>query len=729
MEHTENSSQASKGEPPASPPDKRYTIEGLSCIDCAGRIQSAVGALKGVARCEVDYNTGGLALWTVGPRFDEQPVSRIVEDTGHRLLTERTREPRRRPLAAFVRFLLGQRNTALTVAAGLLTLLGLALVVTNVGLPWRVAPFALAILVGGYPVARQAWREVRARSMGINVLMVIAVTGAALIGEWAEAAVVVVLFALGEALEGYATERARQALQGLVDLAPPTALRLQPDGSVEELPVEQLAVGDRVRVRPGDHVSVDGIVWAGESAVDQAAITGESMPVDKRPGDAVFAGTVNTFGALEVEVSALAADNTLSRMVQLVQEAQARQAPVQRTVERFARVYTPLVAVVALLVATIPPLALGQPFWGERGWLIRALEMLVIACPCALVISTPVTVVSALTNAARRGVLIKGGRTLETLSRVRVFAFDKTGTLTLGRPVTTDVLNVCEDLSHTHEGLEYAAAVEAQSAHPLARALCAAAEAQSLPVVPAEGVTTLVGQGVTGRVNGQQVTVASHPYFDKAVPHGEPVCQEANRLAAEGKTVILVCHGENVCSVFGVADTPRPESRQALDELRAMGGVRTVMLTGDGAEAAQEIARQMGMDEVRAGLLPQGKVAALHELASHGDMVAMVGDGVNDAPALAQAAVGIAMGGAGSGQAMETADVVLMGDDLRQLPAVVQLSRCTSRVIRANIVFALAIKALVFGLAAAGSATLWMAIVADVGASLAVIANGMRLRR
>jgi Cd2+/Zn2+-exporting ATPase len=398
-------------------------------------------------------------------------------------------------------------------------------------------------------------------------------------------------------------------------------------------------------------------------------------------------------------------------------------------VDRFARVYTPVVTGVAFLVAIVPPLVLGQPFWGEHGWLLRALQMLVIACPCALVISTPVSVVSALTNAASQGVLIKGGRYLEVLGRVQTFAFDKTGTLTEGRPVTTDILNVCANSSPDHNGLQYAAAVEAQSSHPLARALTAEAKAQKIARLPAEDVTVLSGRGVTGTVGGSRVTVASHPYFDATVPHSPVVCAEAERLAAEGKTVMLVGHDDQICSVFAVADTPRPSSKRALEALQALGDIRTVMLTGDSPSVAQAIAAEVGVDEVRAGLLPEEKVAAIRELADDEQLVAMVGDGVNDAPALAQASVGIAMGGAGTAQAMETADIVLMGDDLQQLPSMVRLSRRTQRVVMANIVLALAVKAAVFGLAVTGLATLWMAIVADVGTSLAVILNGMRLRR
>ncbi len=710
--------------------EKTYRVAGLSCSDCAARIQASVGQMKGVHACSVDVATGTLTFQVDTPDFDITPVAKVVEETGHTLVV--TRQPPQTEASpwAFLRFLLSNRETTLTVIAGGLTVLGLLLSAFGAPDLFSVAAFALAIGIGSWSVARSALQElIRAHMLGINALMVIAVSGAIAIGEWSEAAIVVVLFSLGEALESYATERARGALEGLLSLMPPVALRLLPDGSTSEVPVEQLSMGERVLIRPGDRVSVDGIVRAGQSAVDQAAITGESVPVDKQAGDAVFAGTVNTFGALEVEVTRLAADNTLSRMITLVQEAQSRQAPVQRFVERFARVYTPAVTVAAALVAAVPPLFLGQPFWGEQGWLMRALQMLVIACPCALVISTPVSVVSALTHAASRGVLIKGGRTLEALGRVQVFAFDKTGTLTEGRPVTTDVLNVCEDTRQEHNGLQYAAAVEAHSSHPLAKALVAEAEAQKITVLPAQDVAILSGRGVTGVVNGTHVTVASHPYFDLEVPHKEAVCKEADRLSQEGKTVMMVCHENQVCSVFAVADTPRADSREMLTDLKALGHVRTVMLTGDNPVVAEAIARQVGVDEVRAGLLPEEKVAAIRALTGEGQLAAMVGDGVNDAPALAQASVGIAMGGAGSAQAMETADVVLMGDDLRQIPFLVRLSRRTHQIVRANITFALVVKALIFAAAVAGVATLWMAVVADVGTAMIVILNGMRLRK
>ena len=718
-------------------PTKTFTVEGLTCIDCADRVRAAVSQVEGVNDCQVNHAAGTLTVSLATPDLATEQfgsIARAVNSAGYTLATNRRRETR--PILGFIWFVLAKRETTLTAVAGLLTLLGLALAVTANFIagapPWgRTVFFAAAIVVGGIPVARHAFQEVwLSRSLGINVLMVVAVVGAAFIGEWAEAAIVVVLFSLGEALEGFAAEQARGALESLLDLAPPMALKLLPAGETQEVAVEQLAVGDRVLVRPGDRVSVDGVVQAGESAVDQAPITGESVPAEKKPGDAVLTGTINTTGALEVEVTHLAADNTLNRMVALVREAQSRQAPVQRFIDRFARVYTPAVAVVAMLVAVVPPLLLGQPFWGAQGWLMRALQMLVIACPCALVISTPVSLVSAMTNAASRGVLIKGGRYLETLSRIRVFAFDKTGTLTEGRPVVTDVVDVCTCGECPEDcGLQHAASIEAQSSHPLARALLAEAEARGVAVKNAQDVTLLGGRGMEGAVSGKQVTVASHAHFDEYCPHQEAVCQRADELAAQGKTVILVQHDDEVCALFGVADTPRASSYQVIADLKARGDIHTVMLTGDSPTVAAEIGRQVGVDEVRAGLLPQEKVSAVAALAEEYQTVAMVGDGVNDAPALAQADVGIAMGGAGSAQAMEAADVVLMGDDLAQLPFIVSLSRKTRGIVTANIAFALAVKAAILALAAVGLATLWMAIAADVGASVAVILNSMRLRR
>jgi Cd2+/Zn2+-exporting ATPase len=687
-----------------------------------------VGKVDGVVDSQADHLTGTLTVSLSRPDVSPTRIAEAVSSAGYSLVSKRP-DPQQ-PLAGFVRFVLSKRDTTLAAVAGLLTLLGLVLSLAGVPGWMRTALFAAGIAAGGLPLVRHAWQELwLSRQLGINTLMVIAVCGAMFIGEWAEAAIVVVLFSLGEALEGYASDQSRRALERLLDLAPPLALRLLPSGETEEVPVERLHVGDRVLVRPGDRVSVDGVVRAGASAVDQAPITGESVPVDKRPGDEVFAGTINTSGALQVEVSRLAGDNTLSRMVRLVHQAQSRQPRVQRFIDRFARIYTPTVAGLALLVAAVPPLFFGQPLTGEGGWLMRALQMLVIACPCALVISTPVSLVSGMTNAASRGVLIKGGRTLEGLSQARVFAFDKTGTLTEGRPVTTDVVDVCTcGECEENCGLRHAAALEAQTSHPLAQAILAEAQSRGVVVPGAEDVTILGGRGMEGIVDGQLVTVASHAHFDEYKPHEATVCERANQLAAQGKTVIMVQHNGKLCALIGAADEARPSSRGVISDLKARG-IHTVMLTGDNATVASEIAHQVGLDEVQAGLLPEQKVSAVAALAEQHGVVVMVGDGVNDAPALAQADVGIAMGGAGSAQAMETADVVLMGDDLSQLGFILWLSQRTRSTVAVNIAVALAVKAAVFGLAAAGLATLWMAIAADVGASVAVILNAMRLRR
>jgi Cd2+/Zn2+-exporting ATPase len=507
------------------------------------------------------------------------------------------------------------------------------------------------------------------------------------------------------------------------------------------VPVEELAIGEVVLVRPGERIPMDGLVLAGHSAVNQAPITGESLPVDKAPGDEIFAGSINGSGALELHVTRLAADNTLSRLIHMVEQAQAQKAPAQRWIDRFARVYTPAVVAIAAAVAVLPPLLFGQPLLdttSQTGWLYRALTLLVIACPCALVISTPVSIVSAISAAARHGVLVKGGVHLETLARVRVVAFDKTGTLTLGRPALTDAHctahagEIGETCAACDDVLALAAAVERRSEHPLATAVVQAAEARSLNgrYATALEVEALAGQGVRGRVNGARVAISSHRRIHELdLGHDDAFCGQVQRVEAAGQTTMLLHDDEGIRGYLAVADQMRPGSAAAVAGLKAAGIERVVMLTGDNVRTAQAIAAQAGIDEVRANLLPGDKVSSVEALLAEHGAVAMVGDGVNDAPALARATVGIAMGGAGSDQALETADIALMGDDLRLLPFLVRLSRQTRRVILQNVGFSLAIKALFLALALAGVATLWMAVFADVGASLLVILNGMRLLR
>jgi Zn2+/Cd2+-exporting ATPase len=487
--------------------------------------------------------------------------------------------------------------------------------------------------------------------------------------------------------------------------------------------VDEVAVGDTIIVRPGEKIPLDGRVAVGESHVNQAPVTGESLPIDKSPGDDVFAGTINGRGALEVVVTRPRRDTTLARIIHLVERAQAQRAPSQAFVDRFARWYTPAVLVLAVGIATIPPLA-GAP---AGPWLYRALVLLVISCPCALVISTPVSIVSALAAAARKGVLIKGGVHLERTGAVRCVAFDKTGTLTKGRIHVTDVEPLDGLSAETVLGL--AASLEIRSEHPIARAIVRRAEAAGIAVTAADSFQALPGRGAEARIAGSPAVVGSHRLFEERGLCSPKIHDRLDDLAARGRTAILVARGSEAIGVIGVADELREASRDAVDLLRQQGVSRVALLTGDNTETANAIARETGVDEVRAELLPEDKVAAIEDLRRRYGTVAMVGDGVNDAPALATADVGIAMGAAGSDAALETADVALMADELLKIPYAVRLSRATVRNIRANIAFSLALKAAFLGLAVAGVATLWMAVVADMGASLIVIANGLRLLR
>ena len=671
-------------------------------------------------------------------------------------------------VGAFMAYMLTRQSTRLTLIGLLLILPGLLFdeLLPIFGVRLEAPLFgwmALAALaVAGFPVARQAWRALRINhQITINLLMTIAAAGAVVLGAWTEAGLVMVLYALGEALEGYTAGRARDTLQSLLEVAPNEALVLRPcidcnehlghDGyaggpcpfcGLEEkrVPVDAVAVGEHFVVRPGDRVALDGRVIEGQSSLNQAPITGEAMPVEKGPGDDLFAGTINGAGALTVEATALAADSTVSRIARQVQEAQARRAPVERAVDRFAAIYTPAVIVMATVVAAQPPRIWGLPFWGGQGWFYRALELLVVACPCALVISTPVTLLSAVSRSARAGVLVKGGSVLQTIAQVETIVFDKTGTLTRGKPQVVRVLaQACETggtgpCAPCDELLAIANAVERRSEHPLARAVQAhalvRAVAERYPA--ATDVAALPGQGVRGVVDGRAVLIGSHAHFDASIPH-VAACADLTQAAAQGRTPLLLGLDGDYAGYILVADTVRPESAAVLDDLRRLGVQELVMLTGDAPGAARHIAAAVGLDaggpeSVRAGLLPAQKVEVIEALKAQGRTVAMVGDGVNDAPALAAAQVGIAMG-AGTAQAIETADVVLMGDNLRQLPAVLRIARAAMHTVRANIIFSVSIKLIFFALVLAGLSTMWMAVLADVGASLLVTLNGMRLLR
>ena len=496
----------------------------------------------------------------------------------------------------------------------------------------------------------------------------------------------------------------------------------QADGSWQSVPTSQVAIGAQVRVRPGERIGLDGVVSAGQSTVNQAPITGESLPVDKAAGDPLFAGTINQGGELHYQVSAAADNSTLARIIHAVEQAQGTRAPTQRFVDQFSRIYTPTVFALAVAVALLPPLLLGGA-WLE--WAYRALVLLVIACPCALVISTPVTIVSGLAAAARRGILIKGGVYLELGHQLRALALDKTGTLTHGRPVQTDYLALHSDAC---DPAQLAASLAQRSDHPVSQAIARHAEQQGLALLPLVNFTALPGRGVCGLFDGQLYQLGNHRLVEELGLCSPALEALLEPLERQGKSVVLLCAPSQVLALFAVADTLKASSQAAIAELHQLG-IKTCMLTGDNAHTAAAIALQAGIDEAHGNLLPEHKLAAIQTLQGNGQIVGMVGDGINDAPALAQANIGFAMGAAGSDSAIETADVALMDDDLRKIPAFIRLSRRTAAILKQNIALALGVKALFLLITLTGHASLWMAVFADMGVSLLVVANGLRLLR
>ncbi|MGZ9894850.1 heavy metal translocating P-type ATPase [Bordetella bronchiseptica] len=582
-----------------------------------------------------------------------------------------------------------------------------------------------AILACGLSTYRKGWIAVRNGNLNINALMSIAVTGAMLIGQWPEAAMVMFLFNVAELIEARALDRARNAVRGLLDLAPQTATMRQSDGTWIEVPAARLRPGDLVRVRPGERIAADGAIVEGQSAIDQSPITGESLPVEKGVDDEVYAGTVNASGSFDYRVTAAAGNTTLDRIIHAVEQAQGARAPTQRFIDRFSRIYTPAVVGLAVLVALAPPLLLGHA-WLDSVY--RALALLIIACPCALVISTPVSVVSGLTAAARRGILIKGGVYLEEGRKLRWLALDKTGTLTQGKPVQTDLELLHDASAGGRPALRAAVSLAARSDHPVSRALAQADHALDAPLDDVDGFAALPGRGVQGEIGGERFQLGNRRLMRELGVGTPEIEARIDAYEAAGKTAIALTDGQRVLLVAAVADTLKASSAAAVADLHRLG-VRTLMLTGDNTRAAQAVAAQAGIDEARGDLLPQDKLDAVQAKLDPALRVGMVGDGINDAPALARADIGFAMGAAGTGTAIETADVALMDDDLRKIGTFVRLSRATHRILTQNIALALGIKAVFLVLAMAGQATLWMAVFADVGASLLVVANGLRLLR
>ncbi len=696
----------SGGSQPASGIRSRtFRVEGMDCADCAVGLEHALQRVPGVMRAKVYFGSTTVRVWS-SPEVSDAMLRRAAQEAGFRLQsTTHHHEHAER------------WRVGIVVIASLLGIL--AFILQRLHLPaWAFLPVYLgAILLGGTPTFLGGWRAFRNRALDTDALMTIAVLGAMGLGEWAEATAVVCLFAIGNLLEHLTTERTRRAIRQLMDSAPETATVVTEEG-LRTVPAELVREGERIRVRAGERFPLDGEVVEGTSDVDQSTITGESRPVPKSPGQEVFAGTLNQTGMVDVRVTRTYENTTLARLIHMVEEAQEHKASLQHLVDRFARVYTPAVILLAILLATVPPL-----IWGDFGrWFFRSLSLLLIACPCALVISTPVALVAALGSASRRGVLIKGGLFVEAMAQVRAFIYDKTGTLTTGKLRVRDVHSL--DELTADELLAIAAAVESASTHPLAEAIREEASRRNLIPPPAENCTVIPGKGAQGVVDGKVCRVGNAEFACTYVAQDLPMLSNGEQ---EGWAQVWVCMDGKTVGRILFEDSRRSEAAEVIEHLRRQGIRYHVMLSGDTEHAAQRVARELGLDEVRARLLPEQKVEAVRELRQRLGEVAMVGDGINDAPALKTATVGIAMGAIGSDVAIEAADIALMNDDLRLLPYLVRLSRRTVQIIRQNIAFAIGTKLLLLMIAAPGYLPLWLAVMGDMGVSLLVTLNALRL--
>ncbi|MDH4283687.1 MAG: heavy metal translocating P-type ATPase [Gallionellaceae bacterium] len=706
-----------------------FVIRNMDCPTEEALIRKRLGAVQGIG--ELAFNLMARRLTVTHTLDDEQPIYEALREIGMEAVSAMQAQQGKcssceadAPAVKQKIWVMMAVSGAAALAAEILAWAGAA-----ENSPAVIALALFSIATGGFSTLKKGWIALKTFTLNMNFLMSVAMIGAIAIGEWPEAAVVIFLFALAEAIETLSLERAKNAIRGLMAMTPETATVRLDSGEWREVAAADVQVGQTARIKPGERIPLDGVVTAGGSSVNQAPITGESIPVMKAVGDPVFAGTLNERGMLEFRVTANKGHTTLDRIIRSVQEAQGQRAPTQRFVDQFARYYTPAVVVFAVLVAVVPPFLFGAAF---EPWFYKALVMLVIACPCALVISTPVTVVSGLAAAARQGILVKGGVHLENGRLIGVIALDKTGTLTHGKPVVTDVVPLVEWPADTL--LQLAASVDAHSGHPIATAITSAwqtpahANMKQRPLLPVTSFESITGRGAKAVIEGQLYHVGNHRLCEELGICGLHVEEVLNRLEKEGKTAVILSSESAPLCVIGVADTVREHSAEAIRQLHALG-VASVMLSGDNQTTASAIAAQVGIDDARGNLLPEDKLAVIDDLARRYGKAGMVGDGVNDAPALAKASIGFAMGAAGTDTAIETADVALMDDDLRKLPRFIQLSRDTFRVLRQNITLAIGIKAIFFALALAGKATLWMAVFADMGASLIVVFNGMRLLR
>lgn len=714
---------------------REFKIHGMDCAEEVAILKREIGPLVGGAdKLAFDILNGKMTILT---NIESNAVVNAVGRTGMRAELWET-APRKATEQTF-----WQRwgRTGLTIASGFFVFAGFlvhgylagsfrgALGSEGMGLAPEVPTtvkllYLIAIITGAWYVVPKAWYSLARFRPDMNLLMTVAVIGAAIIGEWFEAAVVSFLFALSLALESWSVGRARRAVEALMAIAPPTVRRMRADGTTEEVSPADVRIGEKFSVLPGERIALDGTVLRGTSDVNQAPITGEGVPVEKEPGAPVFAGTVNGNGALEVEATRLAGETTLAQIIRMVGEAQSRRAPSEQWIDKFAAVYTPAIFALSILIAVIPPLAFAGA-WSE--WIYRALVLLVIGCPCALVISTPVSIVAGLAASAKNGVLIKGGAFMEAPARLKAIALDKTGTLTEGKPQVVEVVPMN---GHSEpELLERVGALEAKSDHPLAIAIVGYLARQNVTPLAVEDFRIIQGKGASGKINGKEFWLGSHRYLEERGQETPEVHETLERMSQSGRTVVVVGNDQHVCGFIALADTVRPNVKDTLTALRAAGIEHLIMLTGDNRGTAETVARQTGIDEIRAELLPEDKVTAVEELVRKYEAVAMIGDGVNDAPAMGRATVGIAMGAVGSDTAIEASDIALMSDDLTKLPWLIKHARRTLSVIRQNIVLSLGVKALFFALTMLGHASLWTAIAADMGVSLVVIMNALRLLR
>ncbi|AMV10162.1 cadmium transporter [Geobacillus thermoleovorans] len=694
---------------------KTYRVQGFTCANCAAKFENNVKSLPGVQDAKVNFGASKITVWGT-TTIEELEKAGAFENL--KVREDKEKSVKREP------FWKQKENIKVYISAVLLVIswfLGKQYGEEHI---FATIGYAAAILIGGYSLFIKGFKNLVRLNFDMNTLMTVAILGAAAIGEWGEGATVVILFAISEALERYSMDKARQSIESLMDIAPKEAL-IRRGNEEMMVPVDDIQVGDIMIVKPGQKLAMDGIIIKGTSTLNQAAITGESVPVAKTVGDEVFAGTLNEEGLLEVKVTKRVEDTTLSKIIHLVEEAQAERAPSQAFVDRFAKYYTPAIIIFALLLAVIPPLFMGAD-WSE--WIYRGLAVLVVGCPCALVISTPVAIVTAIGNAAKNGVLIKGGIYLEEAGSLKVIAFDKTGTLTKGVPSVTDVVTYNGD---ENELMTITAAIEKGSQHPLASAIIRKAEEDGLNFndLSVEEFQSITGKGVKAKVNNAMYYVGSPGLFEELLPNGiqSEIKEQITTLQTQGKTVMALGTEKEILALIAVADEIRESSKEVIRKLHQVGIEKTVMLTGDNQRTAEAIGKQVGVSDIKADLLPEDKLNFIKELRDKHQSVAMVGDGVNDAPALAASTVGVAMGGAGTDTALETADIVLMSDDLSKLPYTIKLSRKALAIIKQNITFSLGIKALSLLLIVPGWLTLWLAIFADMGATLIVTLNSMRL--